>query len=71
MKKLRLSFACWEYDRTRALADGTVRPDGIELTYLTLPVEETFFRMIRNREFDVAELSLSSYTVSPTKRRTL
>ena len=29
MKKLALSFACWDYDRTRALADGTVRPDGI------------------------------------------
>lgn len=44
--------------------DGRVRPDGIELTCLDLPVEETFFRMIRHREFDVAEMSLSSYTVS-------
>jgi 4,5-dihydroxyphthalate decarboxylase len=64
MKKLRLSFACWEYDRTRALADGTVRADGIELTYLTLPVEETFFRMMRLREFDASEMSLSSYAAS-------
>ena len=64
MKKLPLSFACWEYDRTRALADGTVRADGIELTYLTLPVEETFFRMMRLREFDASEMSLSSYTAS-------
>jgi len=64
VKKLRLSFACWEYDRTRALADGTVRADGIELTYLTLPVEETFFRMMRLREFDASEMSLSSYTAS-------
>jgi 4,5-dihydroxyphthalate decarboxylase len=62
--KLRLSLACWDYDRTRALMDGSVRPDGVELTYLNLPVEETFFRMLRNREFDVAEMSLSSYTVS-------
>jgi 4,5-dihydroxyphthalate decarboxylase len=44
--------------------DGTIQPDGIDLTYLNLPVEETFFRMLRNREFDVAEMSLSSYTVS-------
>ena len=50
MKKLALSFACWDYDRTRALADGTVRPDGIDLTYLSLPVEETFFRMMRSRQ---------------------
>jgi 4,5-dihydroxyphthalate decarboxylase len=62
--KLKLSFACWNYDRTRALADGRVKPEGIELNYLDLPVEETFFRMLRHREFDVAEMSLSSYTVS-------
>ncbi len=64
MSKLRLTLACWNYDRTRALMDGTVQPDGIDLNYLNLPVEETFFRMIRNREFDIAEMSLSSYTVS-------
>ena len=64
MSKLRLTLACWNYDRTRALADGSVRPDGIELTYLNLPVEETFFRMLRYQEFEVAEMSLSSYTVS-------
>jgi 4,5-dihydroxyphthalate decarboxylase len=64
MAKLRLSLGCWDYDRTRALLDGTVQVDGIELVYLNMPVEETFFRMLRNREFDVAELSLSSYTVS-------
>ena len=62
--KLKLSFACWNYDRTRALVDGRVRPEGIELNYLDLPVEETFFRMLRHREFDVAEMSLSSYVVS-------
>lgn len=44
--------------------DESVKPDGIDLTYLNLPVEETFFRMLRHREFDVAEMSLSSYTVS-------
>ena len=64
MSKLQLSLACWNYDRTRALADGSVQPDGIDLNYLDMPVEETFFRMVRFREFDVAEMSLSSYTVS-------
>lgn len=64
MSKLRLTLSCWGYDRMRALADGRVRPEGIDLNFLDLPVEETFFRMLRNREFDVAELSLSSYTVS-------
>lgn len=64
MPKLRLSFACWNYDRMRALQDGTVQPDGIDLNFLSMPVEETFFRMLRHREFDVAEMSLSSYVVS-------
>jgi len=64
MSKLKLSFGCWNYDRTRALMDGSVQPDGIDLNYLNMPVEETFFRMLRHREFDVAEMSLSSYTVS-------
>jgi len=64
MAKLRLTMACWNYDRTRALLEERVPIDGIEFNYLNLPVEETFFRMLRHREFEVAELSLSSYTVS-------
>jgi 4,5-dihydroxyphthalate decarboxylase len=64
LSKLRLTLGCWNYDRTRALADGSVQPDGIDLIYLDMPVEETFFRMLRHQEFDVAEMSLSSYAVS-------
>src|ERR1700742_5057556 len=64
MSRLDLTFACGDYDRTRALEDGSVRADGIDLTYLRLPVEETFFRMLRHREFDAAEMSLSTYTAS-------
>ena len=64
MSKLRLTLSCWGYDRVRALADGRVQPEGIDLNFLDLPVEETFFRMLRNREFDLAELSLSSYAAS-------
>ena len=64
MAKLRLTLACWDYDRTRALIDGRVRPDGIDLTYLSQPVEETFFRMMRFKEFHCSEMSLSSYAAS-------
>ena len=64
MSKLRLSMACWNYDRTRALLEDRIPMDGIELTYLNLPVEETFFRMLRHHEFDIAEMSLSSYVMS-------
>jgi 4,5-dihydroxyphthalate decarboxylase len=61
---VRISLACWDYDRTRAIADGRIRPEGLTVDYLALPPEETFFRMARFREFDVSELSLSSYVVS-------
>jgi len=64
MAKLRLTLSIWDYDRTRALADGSVQPEGIDLVVLEHPVEETFFRMARHREFDIAEMSMSSYTVS-------
>jgi 4,5-dihydroxyphthalate decarboxylase len=61
---LDLTLACGHYDRTEGLRDGTVRIEGVNLTYLDLPVEETFFRMARFGEFDLAELSLSSYVIS-------
>ena len=64
MTRLNLTFACGDYDRTRALEDGSVRADGIDLTYLRLPVEETFFRMLRHGEFDIAEMSLSTYVAT-------
>jgi 4,5-dihydroxyphthalate decarboxylase len=42
MANLRLTFACGPFDRTQALRDGTVRPEGIELIYLPLqPAEIT------------------------------
>jgi 4,5-dihydroxyphthalate decarboxylase len=69
MAKLQVSLACWDYDRTRALADGSVQPEGIALNYQNLYVEETFFRMARNQEFDAAEMSLSSYCVSLMRER--
>jgi len=57
-------MACSNYDRTRALFDGRVRVEGLELNCLDLPIEEIFFRMLRHHEFDVAEISLSSYVLS-------
>jgi 4,5-dihydroxyphthalate decarboxylase len=60
---LRLTVATGPYDRTAALRDGRVRPEGIELNCLPLKVEEIFWRMMQHREFDVSELSFSGYTV--------
>lgn len=64
MGSVALSFSCWDYDRVRAVQDGRVRPQGIDLTFLPNSPEETFFRMLRWQEFDVAEMSLSSYVLS-------
>jgi len=61
--RLNLTLACGDYDRTRAIKTGEVLPDGVELNVVTLAPEEMFYRMARFREFDVSELSLSTYTV--------
>ncbi|MEE9233238.1 MAG: hypothetical protein V3U07_07255 [Nitrospirales bacterium] len=63
MAKLKLTLACGNYDRTRALMDGTVQPEGIDLNYLPLSPGEIFWRMLNNEEFDTSEMSLSSYTI--------
>lgn len=63
MGKLKLTVACGSYDRTRALIDGTVVPEGIDLNYLPMRPGETFWRMLNNEEFDASEMSLSSYTI--------
>src|SRR5256885_16029306 len=67
MGKVRLTLACWDYDRTRTLQDGTVEIEGVELTYLPLRVEETFWRMLRYGEFDVAEMSTGSFLLARDK----
>lgn len=64
MSKLRITLACDAYDRTQALRTGDVTVAGVDLNYLSLPVEETFHRMVKHQEFDVAELSLSSYVLT-------
>lgn len=62
MANLRMNLACGPYDRTQALRDGTITPDGIDLTYLTLQPAEIFWRMLQFKEFDASEMSFSNYT---------
>ena len=62
MANLRLNFACGPYDRTQALRDGTIKPDGIDLNYIALQPAEIFWRMLQFKEFDASEMSLSNYT---------
>ncbi|MEE8518786.1 MAG: PhnD/SsuA/transferrin family substrate-binding protein [Dehalococcoidia bacterium] len=63
MSKLRLTLAAWDYDRVRPLFDGTIQPEGIEITPVVSRPSETFFRMLRHSEFEVAELSFANYTM--------
>src|SRR5262245_59678893 len=60
---LELSIAIGDYDRVRRLLDGTVAIDGVRPVFMTLDPEEIFFRAFHRAEFDVAELSLSSFCV--------
>ena len=62
MSDLKLTLACWDYDRTRPLIDGRVKPEGIDLDVEVLRPRQTFQRMLDNKEFEVSELSLASYT---------
>jgi 4,5-dihydroxyphthalate decarboxylase len=61
MLKLKLTLACWDYDRTRPLIDGRVQPEGIDLEIKVMRPRQTFPRMLEHKEFEVSELSLASY----------
>ncbi|MCR0982373.1 ABC transporter substrate-binding protein [Roseomonas populi] len=67
MNPLRLSLAIGDYDRIRPIADGTVRIDGVDPVMSILDPEEIFFRAFKYADFDICELSLSSYTVKTAK----
>ncbi|HWN51238.1 MAG TPA: ABC transporter substrate-binding protein [Xanthobacteraceae bacterium] len=61
MVEVPITIACGNYDRTRPLMDGRVKVEGCTVTCLPLYPEEIFFRAFRYHEFDVSELSFSSY----------
>lgn len=61
MPKLPLTVAIGDYDHVWDLTSGRVAAEGIDLSCLSLPVEEIFFRFIRFREWDVSELSMGRY----------
>jgi hypothetical protein len=61
MADVPVTIACGNYDRTRAIKDGTVRIEGCAVTYLPLYPEEIFHRVFKFSEFDISELSFSSY----------
>jgi len=61
MPNLPLTLACWDYDRTRPLFDGRVKPEGIDLDVKVMRPRQIFPRMLERQEFHVAELSFASF----------
>jgi 4,5-dihydroxyphthalate decarboxylase len=62
MSRLRFTFACSPYDRMQPLLNGTVVPEGIDLNFIPLEIEENAWRQLKHQEFDGSETSLSAYT---------
>lgn len=61
LTQIPLTIACGDYDRTRAIKDGRVAVEGCAVTYFPMEPEEAFYRAFKHHEFDVSELSFSSY----------
>jgi 4,5-dihydroxyphthalate decarboxylase len=60
--KLRLTVACGDYEIVRALKEGAVEADGLELVMLTgMGPRERHWRMARKAEFDVCEANVGAY----------
>lgn len=61
-KKLSLTLACGDNEIVRPLISGRVQVDGVDLTVLTdMDSATRHWRFLNNREFDIAEVSASSY----------
>jgi 4,5-dihydroxyphthalate decarboxylase len=67
MGAVPITIAADDYDRTQPVASGRVPVEGCQVTYLTLTPGETFFRLFTYREFDVAEMSFSTYLLARSK----
>ncbi len=64
MANLKISFACGPYDRMDAIRDGSVRAEGVDIDYISIPSpRELFDRMVLKKEFDASEMSSSETIV--------
>ena len=64
MAKMRLSFVTNRHERVEPLCDGTVPIEGVELVTTYSDPSETFWRQLKFEEFDLSEMSLSSYLIA-------
>lgn len=61
---IQLSFAMAPNPRNRAIFDGRISPDGIDLVCAEVGPSELFWRQLRFAEFDISEMSLSSLLIT-------
>ena len=67
MAKIKLSFISGLNERVQPLMNGTVRPEGVELVSTYSDPSETFWRQLRFQEFEISEMSLSSYLIARSR----
>ena len=67
MTKLRLTLACTLSDRTRPILDGRVEVPGVEFVALPGEPEDIFRRALRDRAFEVSELSMGSHITTTAR----
>lgn len=61
-EKLRLTVACGDYEIVRAIKEGAVKADGLDLIMLTgMGPRERHWRMARHSEFDICEANVGAY----------
>ena len=64
---VQLSLAVCDYDRTRAIFDGRAKIEGCDITAVPLEPEESFHRAFKFQEFDISEISMSSYMMTAAR----
>lgn len=65
MANRTITIGCRDYDHARALTDGRVKVDSLDLKFVNIsPPSQIFLRMLQNEEFDASEMSLSNYMIA-------
>lgn len=67
MARMKLSFISGLNERVQPLMDGTVQPEGVELIPTHSDPSETFWRQLKFQEFEISEMSLSSYLIAKSR----
>ncbi|MGZ8522270.1 MAG: ABC transporter substrate-binding protein [Candidatus Binatia bacterium] len=68
MANRTITIGMRDYDHCRALANGRVKVDGVDLTFINIsPPSQIFLRMLHDEEFDASEMSLSNFMIAMGK----